>query len=72
MTGTPTAAWRSPPTASDVDGDAILAILAVGLHHGRGRLARSRTVVSTVMANIGFHQRNGRGGHHMWSPTGVG
>ncbi len=38
---------------SDVDGDAILAILATSLN-SRGALAKS-TVVSTVMANIGFH-----------------
>ena len=39
---------------SDVDGDAILAILAGALRRA-GRLARS-TVVGTVMANIGFHR----------------
>ncbi len=39
---------------ADVDGDAILAILAVALN-GAGRLAES-TVVGTVMANIGFHR----------------
>jgi phosphoglucosamine mutase len=35
-----------------VDGDAILAILAVGLHE-RGQL-RANTVVTTVMTNLGF------------------
>jgi phosphoglucosamine mutase len=39
---------------SDVDGDVILALLAVSLRD-RGRLADD-TVVATVMANIGFHQ----------------
>ena len=39
---------------TDVDGDAILAILAVALNR-RGTLTRS-TVVGTVMANIGFHK----------------
>ena len=39
---------------SDVDGDAILAILATTLRE-RGRLAQN-TVVGTVMANLGFHQ----------------
>lgn len=37
-----------------VDGDAILAILALSLRE-RGKLA-ANTVVSTVMANIGFHR----------------
>src|SRR6478609_657669 len=39
---------------SDVDGDIILALLAVSLKE-RGRLVDD-TVVATVMANIGFHQ----------------
>ena len=39
---------------SDVDGDAILAILAGALRRA-GRLAHA-TVVGTVMANIGFHR----------------
>jgi phosphoglucosamine mutase len=39
---------------SDVDGDAILALLAVALHE-RGVLA-GNTVVTTVMANLGFHR----------------
>ena len=39
---------------TEIDGDAILALLAVSLRD-RGRLAHD-TVVSTVMANIGFHQ----------------
>ena len=39
---------------SDVDGDAILAILAVALRDA-GRLIRD-TVVGTVMANLGFHR----------------
>jgi len=37
-----------------VDGDVILALLAIALR-GRGRLAAD-TVVATVMANIGFHR----------------
>jgi phosphoglucosamine mutase len=37
-----------------VDGDVILALLAIALR-GRGRLA-AVTVVATVMANIGFHR----------------
>ena len=39
---------------ADVNGDAILAILATGWA-ARGELA-SRTVVGTVMANLGFHK----------------
>ncbi len=39
---------------SDVDGDAILALLATSLR-ARGRLTRN-TVVTTVMANLGFHR----------------
>jgi phosphoglucosamine mutase len=39
---------------SVVDGDVILALLAIALRD-RGRLARD-TVVATVMANIGFHR----------------
>ncbi len=39
---------------SDVDGDVILALLAISLKE-RGRLVQD-TVVATVMANIGFHQ----------------
>ena len=39
---------------TDVDGDAILAILSTALD-GRGELVDS-TVVTTVMANIGFHR----------------
>ena len=41
-------------SGADVNGDAILAILATELA-ARGVLA-SRTVVGTVMANLGFHQ----------------
>ena len=37
-----------------VDGDAILALLAISAR-GRGRLAKD-TVVTTVMANVGFHK----------------
>jgi len=54
---------------SDVDGDAILAILAASLHH-RGQLAHS-TVVGTVMANIGFHQAMAAVGIRVVT-TGVG
>ncbi|MGY1811830.1 phosphoglucosamine mutase [Blastococcus sp. SYSU D00820] len=36
-----------------VDGDAILAVCAIGLHE-RGQL-RDDTVVATVMSNLGFH-----------------
>lgn len=39
---------------TDVDGDKILALLAISLRD-RGRLADD-TVVATVMSNIGFHQ----------------
>jgi phosphoglucosamine mutase len=53
----------------DVDGDSILAILAVALN-SRGRLAKS-TVVSTVMANIGFHQAMATAGITV-NTTGVG
>lgn len=45
---------------SDVDGDAILALLATSLHE-RGELAHG-TVVTTVMANLGFHQAMARAG----------
>jgi len=45
---------------SDVDGDAILAILSTALN-SRGELAES-TVVTTVMANIGFHRAMAKAG----------
>jgi phosphoglucosamine mutase len=45
---------------SDVDGDVILALLAISLRE-RGRLVDD-TVVATVMANIGFHQAMARAG----------
>lgn len=45
---------------SDVDGDAILAILAIALNT-QGGLADS-TVVATVMSNLGFHQAMARSG----------
>ena len=45
---------------SDVDGDVILALLAISLRD-RGRLVDD-TVVATVMANIGFHQAMARAG----------
>ena len=45
---------------SDVDGDVILALLAISLHD-RGRLV-DNTVVATVMANIGFHQAMAKAG----------
>jgi phosphoglucosamine mutase len=54
---------------NDVDGDSILAILAVALDV-RGKLAAS-TVVSTVMANIGFHQAMAEAGITVVT-TGVG
>ena len=54
---------------SDVDGDAILAILAVALHRS-GALAHS-TVVGTVMANIGFHRAMAAEGISVIT-TGVG
>lgn len=54
---------------SDVDGDSILAILAIALN-GRGRLVKS-TVVGTVMANIGFHQAMAQAGISVIT-TGVG
>ena len=54
---------------SDVDGDAILAILAASLDH-RGQLAHS-TVVGTVMANIGFHKAMAAAGITVVT-TGVG
>jgi phosphoglucosamine mutase len=43
-----------------VDGDHILAVLAVALHE-QGRLP-GNTVVTTVMANLGFRQAMGRAG----------
>ena len=54
---------------SDVDGDVILALLAVSLRD-RGRLVKD-TVVATVMANIGFHQAMAREGITV-KTTGVG
>ncbi len=45
---------------SDVDGDVILALLAMSLKE-RGRLVDD-TVVATVMANIGFHQAMAKAG----------
>jgi len=54
---------------SDVDGDAILAILAIALNN-RGALAQS-TVVGTVMANFGFHQAMAAAGITVVT-TGVG
>jgi len=54
---------------SDVDGDAILAILATALNR-RGQLAHS-AVVSTVMANIGFHKAMAAAGITVVT-TGVG
>jgi phosphoglucosamine mutase len=45
---------------TDVDGDAILALLAMSLQE-RGELNYG-TVVTTVMANIGFHQAMRRAG----------
>ena len=45
---------------SDVDGDVILALLAISLLE-RGRLV-DNTVVATVMANIGFHQAMAKAG----------
>ena len=45
---------------SDVDGDVILALLAISLRE-RGRLVDD-TVVATVMANIGFHQAMAKAG----------
>ncbi len=45
---------------TDVDGDVILALLAISLKE-RGRLEQD-TVVATVMANIGFHQAMAKAG----------
>ena len=53
-TATPTAAWPSTTTGSVVDGDQILAILALAMRDA-GRLADD-TVVATVMSNLGFVQ----------------
>ncbi|MEO5831806.1 MAG: phosphoglucosamine mutase [Nakamurella sp.] len=52
-----------------VDGDPILAILAIAMD-SRGELA-DRTVVTTVMANLGFHQAMRRAGITVRT-TGVG
>jgi phosphoglucosamine mutase len=46
-----------------VDGDAILALLAMSLRD-RGELA-ANTVVTTVMANIGFHRAMAEAGIHV-------
>lgn len=54
---------------NEVDGDSILAILAIALN-GRGKLFES-TVVGTVMANIGFHQAMAEAGITVVT-TGVG
>ncbi|TKV58720.1 phosphoglucosamine mutase [Nakamurella flava] len=52
-----------------VDGDTILALLAISLRR-RGKLAKD-TVVATVMANIGFHQAMAKEGIAVRT-TGVG
>ncbi|GAA2004378.1 phosphoglucosamine mutase [Nakamurella flavida] len=54
---------------TEIDGDAILALLAVSLRD-RGRLTDD-TVVTTVMANIGFHQAMEKAGIAVLT-TGVG
>ena len=51
-TATPTAAWPSTTRARVVDGDQILALLALSMKDA-GRLAKD-TVVATVMSNLGF------------------
>ena len=51
-TATPTAAWRWTRPATEVDGDQILAVLALAMRES-GSL-RSNTVVGTVMSNLGF------------------
>lgn len=56
-------------TGSIVDGDPILAILAIAMK-SRGDLTHS-TVVTTVMANLGFHQAMRREGITVRT-TGVG
>ncbi len=53
-TGTPTGAWRSTRSGQVVDGDQILAILALAMREA-GEL-HADTVVATVMSNLGFVQ----------------
>ena len=53
-TATPTAAWPSTPPATEVDGDQIMAILALAMRE-RGVLAKD-TLVATVMSNLGLLQ----------------
>ena len=60
-TATPTAASRWTPTATLVDGDQILALLALAPRE-QGRLAHD-TVVTTVMTNLGFKLAMERHGH---------
>ena len=52
-TATPTAAWPSTPTAATVDGDQIMAVLAVAMQEA-GELVDD-TLVATVMSNLGLH-----------------
>ena len=53
-TATPTAASRWTRTGNVVDGDQIMAILAMAMHE-RGAL-REDTLVATVMSNLGLHR----------------
>jgi phosphoglucosamine mutase len=66
---TPTAASPSTATGAEVDGDQIMAILALALQE-RGKLAGD-TLVATVMSNLGLLQAMAREGVEVIK-TGVG
>ena len=51
---TPTGCWRSTKTATPVNGDVIMAIVAPAWKE-QGKL-KNNTVVATVMSNLGFRQ----------------
>ena len=61
-TATPTAAWPSTRTGEVVDGDQIMAILALAMRE-RGALAND-TLVATVMSNLGLLLAHGARGRH--------
>ena len=51
-------------TGDVIDGDQVLAACAAAMHE-RGRAARGDTVVTTVMANLGFHRAMAERGIHV-------
>ena len=60
-TATPTGAWRSTADGEEVDGDQIMAILALAMRDA-GTLTED-TLVATVMSNLGLRHRHVEGGH---------